>query len=391
MRAASRSLVFGFVTACGLAAASESAQAQTAPAVNPRDKSNSQFTLHREEAGGANGNAARARARAGDCAGALPSFDAAIRSTIEPTLRRDRGLCHEKLGNVYPAIADYRAYLTARADAPDADQIRDRLQKLEDQVNAGGPSAVAVRERDDPNGFALGSQFSLGNENNTAAVAADEGKKPKNDGKDTKSEDVLGPKPGETDKSYDYYVAQERIASAADTSPLRYGKGWEFGPSLSVPRYYVGKAEGTTTASGAGYAVAASLRYSFGSVGTFILEGGFTGLGNSADQKTPNGPMVMAGVEARFALDKWASNQLVLGLGPGFERYTLKSETGGIDAVVARARFGYRHVFGPAVGLEFLLDGGPAVLLLTGVPDGTPHTSQLVGMISGTYALVIGF
>ena len=62
--------------------------------------------------------AARARARAGDCAGALPAFDAAIRVTIEPTLRRDRGLCHEKLGDPFPAIEDYRAYLVARADAP---------------------------------------------------------------------------------------------------------------------------------------------------------------------------------------------------------------------------------------------------------------------------------
>src|SRR5258708_900192 len=86
--------------------------------------SSSQFTLRREEAGGPDASVARGRARAGDCAGALPAFDAAIRLTIEPTLRRDRGLCHEKLGDPFPAIEDYRAYLTARPDAPDADQIR---------------------------------------------------------------------------------------------------------------------------------------------------------------------------------------------------------------------------------------------------------------------------
>ena len=388
MRAASRIIGFGFVFACGLSAA----DALAAPPLDPKNKSNSQFTLHREEAGGADAVTARARARAGDCAGALPSFDVAIRSTIEPTLRRDRGLCHEKLGDPYPAIADYRAYLTARADAPDADQIRDRLARLEDQVNAGGPSAIAVREQDDPNGFKATSQFSLGNQNNDAAIAAESGKGTKNQGKgDSKSsEDVLGPKPGESEKSYDYYVAQEKVADSAESSPLRFGKGWILGPSLSVPRFFVGRDEGSgsTTASGAGYGVALSLRYAFGPVGTVIFEGGYTGLGNSSDQKTPSGPMLWAGFEARFGLDKWASNQLVVGIGPGFERYTLSSQVGGLNAWLARGRFGFRHVFGPAVGLELLVDGGPAYLVPTGVGN---VDGKVVGMISGTYALVIGF
>src|SRR4051812_613421 len=73
------------------------------------------------------GEAARVRAKRGDCAGALDAFDQAARATIDPVVRRDRGLCHEQLGHPYPAIDDYRYYLTQRPDAPDADDIRSRL------------------------------------------------------------------------------------------------------------------------------------------------------------------------------------------------------------------------------------------------------------------------
>lgn len=65
------------------------------------------------------GARARAKARADDCAGAL-LFDEAIRVTIDPNLRRDRGTCHDKLGNAAAAVEDYRAYLytTPRARTP---------------------------------------------------------------------------------------------------------------------------------------------------------------------------------------------------------------------------------------------------------------------------------
>jgi hypothetical protein len=76
-------------------------------------------------------NNARARARSGDCKGALDPFDVAITYWQEPTLRRDRGLCHEQLGHPYPAIEDYRAYLAAAPQAPDYEQIKQRLEHLE--------------------------------------------------------------------------------------------------------------------------------------------------------------------------------------------------------------------------------------------------------------------
>jgi hypothetical protein len=83
---------------------------------------------------------ARARARSGDCKGALDAFDTSIRYWQEPTLRRDRGLCHEQLGNPYPAIEDYRAYLTGAPQATDYDQIKARLDALIAQYGDGQPS-----------------------------------------------------------------------------------------------------------------------------------------------------------------------------------------------------------------------------------------------------------
>src|SRR5262249_19802363 len=118
-----RSLRRAFIAAACLSpvlAVTSADAAPPAPSGGP-SRSSTQFTLRREEAGGADGQVARQRARGGDCASALPSFDAAIRVTIEPTLRRDRGLCHEKLNHPFPAIDDYRAYLIARPEAPDAD------------------------------------------------------------------------------------------------------------------------------------------------------------------------------------------------------------------------------------------------------------------------------
>src|ERR1700722_12184438 len=54
----------------------------------------------------------RTRMKKGDCVGAIDAFDTVLRTAIDPTVNRDRGLCNERLGYPYPAIDDYRAYLT---------------------------------------------------------------------------------------------------------------------------------------------------------------------------------------------------------------------------------------------------------------------------------------
>jgi len=64
----------------------------------------------------------------------------------------------------------------------------------------------------------------------------------------------------------------------------------------------------------------------------------------------------------------------------------------GLDAAFnvfsARGRFGYRHVFGPSVGLEVTVDGGPAVFQAS---FGNFSGGTLVGLVGGNYALVIAF
>ena len=369
-----RSLFFcSSLLVAALAAGTAEAQPKGAGPQGPA-RSSSQFSLRREEAGGADGTAARTRARAGDCAGALPAFDAAIRVTIEPTLRRDRGLCHEKLGDPFPAIDDYRAYLTARADAPDADQIRDRLARLEEQVGVGGPSSQAVKDRDDPNGFKAKGQFSLGTEARSSSSSSPS----------RADEKPLGPKSGEQERSYDYYSAQERLADRAESSPLRYGTGWLLGPFVSIPRYFVGDG----ASKDVGYSIGAAIRYSFGPSVSFITEFGYAGVGKSGELSASSGPLLFAGLELRIPLNTWASDQLVLGVGPGFERYTNSGTQTATNVWAGRGRFGYRHVFGPAVGLEFLLDGGVADVVPTGSLGGD---SKIFGLVGGSYALVIGF
>lgn len=347
------------------------AEAQKAPP--PRGdaaRSNSQFTLRRGDAGGSDGTVARQRARAGDCAGALPAFDAAINTSIEPTLRRDRGLCHEKLGSPFPAIDDYRAYLVARPDAPDADQIRDRLARLEESVGIGGPSSQSIRERDE--GMQAGGSVSLGTSGDGTASARTSGR----------GSAALGPRPGERERSYDYYANQERLAEAADASPLRYGTGWSLGPFLMLPRYFVGD---SGVSKDSGFAVGATVRYAWSSTFTFVTELGYAGLGTSGAASSVGGPLVFVGVEARIPLDRWASNQLVLGVGPGFERYTTSGSKQGLSLFEGRGRFGYRHVFGPTVGLELLVDGGPVYAKVDDFDGATG------GVIGGSFAFVIGF
>jgi hypothetical protein len=340
-------------------------------------RANSQFLLHREEAGGADGTTARARARAGDCAGALPAFDAAVRVTIEPTLRRDRGLCHEKLGDPFPAIDDYRAYLAARPDAPDADAIRERLLRLEDQVGVGSAAAEAVKDRDESNVNKAAGQVSVGIDGGKKSSASSSKRRARSA--------TVGPKAGEQDRSYDYYVAEERLADSSERSALRFGDGWIIGPYLSIPRYFVGSEKGVVV-NQASYAIGATIRYSFGPGLSFISELGFAGLASSG-ALAANGPLAFAGVEVRVPLDTYASNQLILGVGPGFERYTVSGSELGLNIFSGRGRAGYRHVFGPSIGLEFLLDGGPAYLTTTGVKS----DGKVVGLVGGSYAFVIAF
>ena len=377
MRSRKRLLLATTVLATSLTAGLADAAPPGGGGAPPTSRSSSQFTLRREEAGGNDAAVARQRARAGDCAGALPAFDAAINVTIEPTLRRDRGLCHEKLGDPYPAIDDYRAYISSRPDAPDADQIRERLAKLEEQVGVGAQSAASFQESNET--LHIGGSFSQGTQGGITSGSTEGPSKSSH--KARHEDEVLGARPGEPERGYDYYAKREEIADASESSPLRYGTGWIVGPFLTVPRYFVGSGVNTDL----GFAVGATFRYAWTSSLTFITELGYVGVGESGQPTSSSGPLVFAGVELRVPLDTWATNNLILGIGPGYEHYTTSGTQLGASAVLGRGRFGFRHVFGAAIGLEITADGGPAFVK----PDS--FDGKVVGLIGASVALVIGF
>ena len=356
------------------------------PSPSGQNKSNSQFALRREEAGGTDATVARQRARAGDCAGALPAFDNAVNQTIEPTLRRDRGLCHEKLGHPFPAIDDYRAYLTARPDAPDAEQIRDRLARLE-EANASKTSE-SFRESDES--LHAGGSFSLGTQGGKTSgdsTSSTSRAREKREAKAQQEDKVLGPRSGEKEKGYDYYAEQERVADAAENSPLRYGTGWAVGPFLHMPRYYF--SNGTTSDNG--FAVGASIRYAWSSSLTFLIEAGYVAFGTTGEVGAFGGPLAFVGIEYRIPLNTYATDQIYLGIGPGFERYVNGRTKLGLNVVNARGRVGYRHVFGPAVGLELGIDGGGGIAFASGLPAGATSDSKSITLLTGAAALIIGF
>jgi Tetratricopeptide repeat len=368
----SSSCVVGALLVAPIAAA----QPKGAPAGPAR--SSTQFTLRRDEPGVADAQAARGRARAGDCAGALPSFDAALHKAQDPTVYRDRGLCHENLGHPFPAIDDYRLYLTARPEAPDADQIRQRLAALEEQTGTGGPSARSVKEREKEQekeksssaeasaSFSIGSggaKASSSSSSETAGSAAD------------------GSASTEPGHSYDYYAAQEKLADAAEASPLRYGSGVVLGPFLHLPRFWVGEGASGDLA----YGVGAALRYSTGRSISIISEIGYSGVGTSGEVSASSGPLLMGGVELRLPVTRFASDHILLRGGVGYERQVVSGTRAVSDIVLGRFGLGFRHVFGPSFGFEVLADGGPAYV----IPE--MGDSRFNAVVGASFALLVGF
>jgi hypothetical protein len=301
--------------------------------------------------------AARARALKGDCAGALDAYDQALRTSIDPNLHRDRGRCHETLGHPHPAIDDYRAYLTARPDAPDADDVRARLQKLERDAGIVGPEAPADAksgEKTDKSGVHVSVSLN--------ATASTEG----------------GGK-----KTLDAIENDERLDQQADDSPLRRGKGLVIGVGIGAAHF--GKSELGWTET-----VGVDLRGSLSRISTLMLTIGYAHVNSTGSSSELGGAMLAAGYEARIALNPRVTDALLLGATLGYEN--LKQRATGLvyAAFLPQARLGYRHVFGPSLGLEAAFDGGIAFLSLTGAPAGA-DTSTTTALLGGHVALVVGF
>jgi hypothetical protein len=306
------------------------------------------------------GLAAEQRMKSGDCAGALDEFDAALRTSTDPKLLRDRGACHEKLGHPYPAIDDYRAYLTARPNAADADAIRARLDALEQQVGEvkNAPGEGGKRKS---TGADLEIEVSTAGE---AEVASSAGSSSTKTGLDALEKD-------------------EALSQQADASPLRKGTGLVLG--VSVDPAVFGKSElGWSETAGV------DLRYAFTRVSTVLVQFNFQHVNSTGTASSLGGAGVVGGYEARFALNPRVNDALLVGGLFGYEHLS-QGATGLVYGVITpKARIGWRHVFGPSFGFEATLDGGLAFLHLTGDTgiSGSDTTTALVG---GHFAFVLGF
>lgn len=322
------------------------------------DGDNSQFSLKRPQETNYDAETARTKANAGDCAGALSAFDAAIeRAPNDPTLHRDRGLCHEKLGNTYPALEDLRIYVTARPGAPDADQIRQKVNALEKRTDNDDKLLESNDRRD-----------------TTAATEDSLDVYQKEDASGRHKETGFGAKPGEQEKSYEYYKKQEELNDRAERSSVRNGHGTVIGVWAQFPRaYFFGHHQG-----GIGFAAGGAVKYAFSKMWTGLFDFGWQGQGAFRSvtneplyQTFDNGPVLALALEGRIAFDPRANNQFIFRLGAGYERLVNSDSKAYANFVDGRFALGIRHVFGESFGMAFMVDGGPAV--------GFPETGSAVG------------
>jgi hypothetical protein len=282
----------------------------------------------------------------GGCAHSLDEFDRLQRFDHSPELRRDRGKCHESLGEPFPAIDDYRAYLTARPNASDADAIRTRLDGLEKQVGI-------VKE---------GSKGS---------------------GSSSSELEMTVPSAGESDSGQDSSLERvehsEQLDLQADASPLRRGRGLELALSLDPEGY-------GSSLLGFAFVAGLDLRYSFSAVSTVLFQVNYEHANSTDSDVALGGPGLRIGYEARLALNTRVSDALLLGLTLGYEDLAQGSSGVVYTDVEPRGHFGYRHVFGPSFGLEEAVDGGLALLFPN---DDSGNVTTVV--IGGHVALVLGF
>ncbi len=314
--------------------------------------------LQRESSWTAAGRLGRVRMKQGDCAAAIDSFDESLKGSIDVTVQRDRGLCHEKLEHPYPAIADYRAYLTENPDAPDSEDIRTRLSRLQDAVAENAP-------RDEKAAAAANASFAL------------------RAGRDPNAGNLPTATPPPRSGTLDAVQAWETEEAQANGSPLRRGKGFVLGAYLNFRRY-------SDSELAWGQTVGAGFRYSLSRTSTILSEFGYSSVNGQSASTSMGGIGVFLGYEARFALNPYMTDAIYLGGGLGYEHLRRQSSGQVFATVLPRARLGYRHVFGPALGFEAGVDGGYAFFSALDAPMNIDGSSGSV-VIALNVALVLGF
>lgn len=304
----------------------------------------------------------RSSARAGDCATALDHFDRAISVHPDPAVVRDRGLCHDKLNHPYPAIKDLRAYLAERPDAPDSDQIRGRLGALE--------SSVGISKED--------------NKGDSEKVA------------DTPAQRA----------ALENLIDEERLSDDAATSPLRRASGFSLGVYGGMRTYFGSgkgsiKPDGSTTPQVNGffdtghsddlnYEVGFTGRYAVGAYFDLLAQGGLVNTGKVGSSSAASGPGFLLAGQLRIPFGKYSSDQLLVAVGPGYERYSNKL-TATASVINFTGRLGYRHVFGHNLGLEFAGYGGLAHFSFVDAPGPANINDVNVGILGLQLNLLLGF
>lgn len=319
------------------------------------------FTLSRETSASAPAARARSLAAQGKCSDALDAFDEALRHTTDATLYRDRGKCHDQLDHRFPAIDDYRAYLTAMPAAKDADAIRTRLDELEAQVppeqrKLGQGGDFEVEMRGGVGAYDRSERTAKQQQEDDTAKAANDNR-PLREIEDTEKRD-----------------------REAKASPLRDGKGPILG-FFVMPRYWTSD----TFRVSQSYGVA--LRYSLGAVSTIISEIAYVNASSGGTVSQLGGIGVFIGYEARVSLDHWSSNHLLFGGGIEYEN-DKQGVTGFVySTFIPRARIGWRHTFSKAIGLEVTGDGGVGLTHALG----STQADFVSGVFGGNVALLVGF
>jgi Tetratricopeptide repeat len=296
----------------------------------------------------------RERMRAGDCVGALDAFDEALQSSMDPSVRRDRGLCHERLGHTYPAIDDLRAYVTAAPDAPDVATIRDHLERLMDDASPGATAAPARNDDIPPAAAALDTPEPVS------------------------TEAVPPPEP-------------EREAVEIPRSSLRADAGFGVAALFSGRKWV---REGRSFGDGETWSEvpAFELRYSFSARGALLVDVGYEIFNaTDADVEHVSGFASALAYEVRLPLGASYDDQITIAPGAGFEYLVfVPNDTtlpGYAEAGLSgRARAGYRRMLGPSTSLDVALEGGVAWFFKAVHPNRDMHDPA-----AGFVGLTLGF
>jgi hypothetical protein len=307
--------------------------------------------------------AGRTRMKQGDWKGALDAFDGALRVTFDPTVARDRGICNEKLGYPFPAIDDYRAYLTQRPDAADADAIRQRLARLEGNGD----------ESDSPDAPPPSKEPRQAKGADGRSASEDPG------------EDPNGDKLGFSSRDDSIY-----------TSSLRAGTGVGLYPFFAEHKWFSSAGGSFGDPSSWSESIGVGFRYSLNASGSLVVEAGYERF-NTTDSGlvSYSGLTSLVAYELRFKMDPAYTSQLFLAPGVGYEHLSLASSDASVPsnqagAIVPRVRFGYRRMIGHATSFDVSVDAGATEMFDYSGPSLIPNGDPTLILVAANVAFVWG-